>query len=113
MRVSAARVNENGFGARRPLRMPFLLRWLVPRGRDSIAAMLAGAGAIAILVNALFMQSGPHPAPIFANKLAPILTPSFRPDVAFLPEPKPGAAKPRLPQMPARRPTWWPISNGS
>lgn len=90
MRVSTARVNESGFGARRPLRMPFLLRWLVPRGRDSIAAMLAACGAIAILVNALFMQSGPHPAPIFANKLVPTLAPSFRPDAAFLPEPKPG-----------------------
>src|ERR1051326_7772161 len=32
---------------------------------------MAGFAAIAILVNALFMQSGPHPAPIFANKPAP------------------------------------------
>ena len=37
----------------------------------SLAAGVAGIAAIAILVNALFMQSGPHPAPIFANKPAP------------------------------------------
>jgi peptidoglycan hydrolase-like protein with peptidoglycan-binding domain len=53
--------------------------------------MFAAAGAVAILVNALFMQSGPHPAPIFANRQAtPMLAPSFRPDAAFLPDPKPG-----------------------
>jgi peptidoglycan hydrolase-like protein with peptidoglycan-binding domain len=44
------------------------LQWLLQRPRDSIAAVIAVAAAIAILVNALFMQSGPHPAPIFANK---------------------------------------------
>jgi peptidoglycan hydrolase-like protein with peptidoglycan-binding domain len=48
--------------------MGLLLRTLLRRPRDSFAAMVAGFAGIAILFNALFMQSGPHPAPIFANK---------------------------------------------
>jgi peptidoglycan hydrolase-like protein with peptidoglycan-binding domain len=60
--------------ARRPAgRLPLilvglLLRALLRRPRDSFAAIVAGFAGIAILFNALFMQSGPHPAPIFANK---------------------------------------------
>lgn len=49
-----------------------MLRFIVRRPADSVAGAIAGFAAIAILVNALFMQSGPHPAPIFANKLAPV-----------------------------------------
>ncbi len=45
-------------------------RVLRRRPRDSMAAAVAGLAALAILVNALFLQSGPHPAPIFANKRA-------------------------------------------
>jgi peptidoglycan hydrolase-like protein with peptidoglycan-binding domain len=48
--------------------MGLLLRALLRRPRDSFAAIVAGCAGIAILFNALFMQSGPHPAPIFANK---------------------------------------------
>jgi peptidoglycan hydrolase-like protein with peptidoglycan-binding domain len=41
-----------------------------PRGRrkDLIALALAGAAVCGILVNALFLQKGPHPAPIFGAK---------------------------------------------
>lgn len=38
---------------------------------DTLAGAVAAVGAITILVNALFLQSGPHPAPIFANKPPP------------------------------------------
>ncbi|MBM3531055.1 MAG: peptidoglycan-binding protein [Alphaproteobacteria bacterium] len=38
------------------------------RPRDSVAAVVAALAVLAILVNALFMQRGPHPAPIFAHK---------------------------------------------
>lgn len=34
---------------------------------DSIAAFLAAAASLLIVVNALFLQSGPHPAPFLAN----------------------------------------------
>jgi peptidoglycan hydrolase-like protein with peptidoglycan-binding domain len=51
----------------------FVLLWRRPR--DTIAGAIALFAALAILVNALFMQKGMHPAPIFANRLAPIAAP--------------------------------------
>jgi peptidoglycan hydrolase-like protein with peptidoglycan-binding domain len=39
------------------------------------------------------MQTGPHPAPIFADRPAPIVSPSFGPVAALLPPKKPGDAK--------------------
>jgi len=41
-----------------------------PRGRrkDLVALALAGVAVCGILVNALFLQKGPHPAPIFGAK---------------------------------------------
>jgi peptidoglycan hydrolase-like protein with peptidoglycan-binding domain len=47
--------------------MQIVLHWLLRRPADSLAAALAIVAAGTILINALFMQSGPHPAPIFAN----------------------------------------------
>ena len=41
---------------------------------DAGGIMLALAATVAVLVNALFMQSGPHPAPIFAGAPAPVAT---------------------------------------
>ena len=66
-----------------------MLRTVLRRPRDSLAAGVAGGAAIAILVNALFMQSGPHPAPIFANKPAPVVVPA----TALAPQRKPADAK--------------------
>jgi peptidoglycan hydrolase-like protein with peptidoglycan-binding domain len=64
--------------------MPFLLRWLSRRPRDKIAGGIAALAVIAILVNALFMQSGPHPAPIFANAPPPLVAPAADPVAALL-----------------------------
>ena len=75
MRAAAARMNDERLSWRTAwLALPW--RWLRKRPRDSIAAMIAASAAGAILVNALFMQSGPHPAPIFANKPPPPPAPS-------------------------------------
>ncbi len=52
------------------------------RRKDLIALALAGAAVCGILVNALFLQKGPHPAPIFSAKpvAAPqAATPSTQP----------------------------------
>ena len=38
--------------------------------KDAIAVALVGAAAMAIVANAAFLQSGPHPAPIFSGKAA-------------------------------------------
>lgn len=44
--------------------------------KDAIAAMVAVAALSAVIANAAFMQSGPHPAPLFAGKPVPIPTPA-------------------------------------
>jgi peptidoglycan hydrolase-like protein with peptidoglycan-binding domain len=40
--------------------------------RDAVAFTVGTLGAVAILVNALFLQSGPHPAPLFKAPLSPV-----------------------------------------
>src|SRR3569833_1985131 len=36
--------------------------------REFVASVMAAGATVAILVNALFLQHGPHPAPIFATR---------------------------------------------
>jgi peptidoglycan hydrolase-like protein with peptidoglycan-binding domain len=83
VRAATAGLN-NEFSGRSVARMPlafvcaflaFVLRLVLRRPRDSMAAGVAGFAAVAILVNALYLQSGPHPAPIFANKPVPVVVP--------------------------------------
>lgn len=50
---------------------------------------MAAAATVAIFVNALFLQSGPHPAPIFATR--PFTTPLPRPRSIATPAPAPDA----------------------
>ncbi len=69
------------------------MRWLMRRPRDSMAGAVAAFAAVAILANALFMQSGPHPAPIFANKPVPVAAPLTGPVAALAPQRKPIDAK--------------------
>jgi peptidoglycan hydrolase-like protein with peptidoglycan-binding domain len=38
--------------------------------RDAVACAVGVVGAVAILVNALFLQTGPHPAPLFKAPVA-------------------------------------------
>jgi peptidoglycan hydrolase-like protein with peptidoglycan-binding domain len=57
---------------RRPSRLREMAMWLLRRPVDSLAGLIAAGGTVTILVNALFLQSGPHPAPIFANKPPPV-----------------------------------------
>ena len=40
---------------------------IVRHPREFVALVMASAATLAILVNALFLQHGPHPAPIFAT----------------------------------------------
>lgn len=44
-----------------------LLRALLYSPKDLFASLLACAAASAIIVNAVFLQSGPHPAPMFGS----------------------------------------------
>jgi hypothetical protein len=60
------------------------LRILLHSPKDSIAGMLAFAAASAIVTNAVFLQSGPHPAPMFGATIVNLsATPSL------LPRPRP------------------------
>lgn len=72
--------------------------------KDSVAALCAILAAAAIMANALFLQRGPHPAPILVNKAAkPVAVRVAAPaateskDTVILPRPRPAemeAAKP-------------------
>ena len=44
------------------------------RPLDAVAILGAGAVSLFIVVNAVFMQSGSHPAPFFANPAPPVVT---------------------------------------
>jgi hypothetical protein len=66
--------------------------WWRATGRpiDSIAILGASAATIVIVVNAAFLQAGPHPAPFFANPAPPAaVTAEARPKPAESIAPKP------------------------
>jgi hypothetical protein len=52
-------------------RAGFFRRWLPRRPKDAVCLGLAVGAAGFIVVNALFLQTGPHPAPIFAEVAQP------------------------------------------
>ena len=75
-----------------PLRRA-LRNWLPRRPQDAVCLGLAAAGVAFILVNALFLQSGRHPAPIFTE----VGQPAARTTGSIpMPPPKPQASA-RLP----------------
>ena len=53
--------------------------------REFVGIVMATAATVAIFVNALFLQHGPHPAPIFATR--PFVAPLPRPHPVALPAP--------------------------
>jgi Putative peptidoglycan binding domain len=79
------------FAPRVAARLPSMLRFLVSHRRDVVGGLVAAGAVTLILVNGLFMQSGPHPAPIFAIKPLPVV--SNEPTGAVLPRPRPVAAE--------------------
>jgi hypothetical protein len=65
-----------------------LLRILLYSPKDVVAGLLAFAAVSAIIANALFLQAGPHPAPMFGSvRLLGSSTP-----VNVLPRPRPAEA---------------------
>ena len=79
---------------RRPPRRSFvsgLIRWHLKEW-----LILIGVGAVIgmVLVNQLFLQSGPHPAPIFANR-QPVMAPP-----TVLPRPRPVGYRADAPAAP-------------
>lgn len=90
-RAGAGRVADDDYVSERPSIGAFLFSILRESPRDSFAAVVAAGATCAILINALFLQSGPHPAPIFANKPAVVVAnPAPAPVQALAPAvPKP------------------------
>ena len=62
--------------------------------RDAVAVAIGALAAIAILVNVLFLQAGPHPAPMFKGKpvhakLVAVKESALPPTTATVPRPRP------------------------
>jgi Putative peptidoglycan binding domain len=68
-------------------RLPSLLGLLVTHRRDVVGGLIAFAAIALIVTNGLFMQSGPHPAPIFAIKPLPVV--ANEPTGTVIPRPRP------------------------
>jgi peptidoglycan hydrolase-like protein with peptidoglycan-binding domain len=60
--------------------------------REFVAGLMATAAVLAIFANALFMQSGPHPAPIFATRPLLAAAPQAAPQRPRVGEPVPAAS---------------------
>ena len=50
------------------------LRILLHSPKDSFASLIALVAVSAIIINAVFLQPGPHPSPMFGSAAAPITT---------------------------------------
>jgi hypothetical protein len=69
--------------------------------RDALAFMVGVAGAVAVVVNALFLQSGPHPAPLLKTSLLPLPGPEATNSVAVaVPRPRAPEATPAKAEPP-------------
>jgi hypothetical protein len=87
-------------------RLPSMLGSLVAHRRDVIGGVVALAAIALIVANGLFMQSGPHPAPIFAIKPLPVV--ANEPTGTVIPRPRPAAVaqapKPEISATPVATP---------
>ncbi len=76
--------------------------------RDAVGFAVGAFATIAILVNVLFMQAGPHPAPMFKATSVAVKAPA--PETPVVPRPRPvveqqpTTASPPKPPAPARTP---------
>jgi peptidoglycan hydrolase-like protein with peptidoglycan-binding domain len=71
LRADPGRFDAGDFAAEPSARVRALLNGLRRRPIDTAAGILAVGAVAVIMINALFLQSGPHPAPIFANRPPP------------------------------------------
>jgi len=68
---------------------------------DSFAIIAAGAASLIIIVNAVFLQTGPHPAPFFANPAAVMPPADRRAELPVPPAPKVAEKLPEAQPRPA------------
>jgi peptidoglycan hydrolase-like protein with peptidoglycan-binding domain len=97
--MDAGRHDDVGSWLGAPLRFLRNLGWGV---RDTLAFTVGAVGAVAILVNALFLQSGPHPAPLFKASPAPVaVADATSTVVTAVPRPRPAVPVPAKVEPPA------------
>jgi peptidoglycan hydrolase-like protein with peptidoglycan-binding domain len=80
---------DNAFPDTRSLWRGFVLTVLSRRPADSLAIIVAVISTGAIMVNALMLQTGPHPAPLFLTAKPVAAGPSTSAAVTVLPGPRP------------------------
>jgi peptidoglycan hydrolase-like protein with peptidoglycan-binding domain len=91
--------DEAGFWLVAPLSFLRNIGW---GARDALAFTVGTLGAIAILVNALFLQSGPHPAPLFKASLSPMAPgEATNTVVVAVPRARPAELAPAKSELPA------------
>jgi hypothetical protein len=88
-------------------RLPSMLGFLVAHRRDVMGGLVAIAAIALIVMNGLFMQSGPHPAPIFAIKPLPVV--ANEPTGAVMPRPRPAAVAEAPKSEPTPAPALTPV----
>jgi peptidoglycan hydrolase-like protein with peptidoglycan-binding domain len=91
---AAGRASKRGgktFGA---LVQALVLGAIARRPKESAALIVAAAAMATIVINALFLQSGPHPAPIFAGQTRPSAATDATGALNVLPRPRPAEAQP-------------------
>jgi len=71
---------------------------------DSVAILSAGAVSLVIIVNAVFLQTGPHPTPFFAIPTPPPRAADSHPNTVPLATSKPAEAVPPRPVTGPRTP---------
>jgi hypothetical protein len=86
-----------------PEQRGFAMRMLLRSPKDMVAGLLAAAAVGAIVTNALFLQAGRHPSPMFGGTVVTLPAPQ---PVVVLPRPRPVelAAKPVEADLPEPKP---------
>jgi peptidoglycan hydrolase-like protein with peptidoglycan-binding domain len=98
----AATADDEHFDLSKGLLGQLVMRLLARNPRDFFVAIVAAGAVTAIFVNGLFLQPGPHPAPIFAVRPRPVATSeSTGAIMPALPRPRPAEAQTAVPP-PAR-----------
>ncbi len=85
------------------------LRILLHSPKDTVAGVLAFAAVSAIITNALFLQAGRHPSPMFGSSVAMPTTGSI--SASPLPRPRPVEAASTLDSKPAEPKPADPLAN--
>jgi hypothetical protein len=77
---------KKGAAAEQKKERGLLMQLVFHSPKDALAGAVAVAAALAIIVNALFLQAGRHPSPLFATML-PAAKPAVEPQTAPKPAP--------------------------